>query len=118
MNYESLPLSTIGQGTELSDDYLELGGSEAPLLCVCLVMATLPRRKVLTFHFALFCTEFADMKYLGFDVRELLPNIEHNPPIKGEDKLNWIANLLADNFNSTKDIINAVVVTRTEPINV
>lgn len=110
---DSLHLEIVGKGADVSELYVELQlGGEASLCLGGLIVDCL-RRKALHYHFALFSPWFGDMKYLSFDVRELLGDQSIMLPTKMEARLKSVALLLESRFGSDEELLNGVLSTRT-----
>lgn len=121
IDVENLPYTTIGNGTEIGDDYAELGLKGNWYLCLGLVVNTTVKRKVLRYHYAIFSSHFGDMKYLGFDIRELF-GVEdfgiNELPLKGEDRLIRVAEMIQDKFKSDKELVSEILVTKSKHIQI
>jgi len=121
IDVENLPYTTIGNGTEIGGDYAELCLKGNWYLCLGLVVNTTVKRKVLRYHYAIFSPHFGDMKYLGFDIRELF-GVEDfgicELPLKGEDRLICVAEMIQDKFKSDKELVSEILVTKPKHIQI
>ncbi|HCG6305596.1 TPA: hypothetical protein ACY4QF_004310 [Vibrio parahaemolyticus] len=121
IDVKNLPYTAIGNGTEIAGDYAELDLKGDWYLCLGLVVNTTVRRKALRYHYAIFSPHFGDMKYLGFDIRELF-GVEDfgisELPLKGEDRLIRVAEMIEDKFKSDKELVSEILATKSKPIQI
>ncbi len=121
IDVKNLPYTTIGKGTEIVGDYAELELKGDWYLCLGLVVNTTIKRKALRYHYAIFGPHFGDMKYLGFDIRELfgVEDFEISElPLKGEDRLIRVAEMIEDKFKSDKELVSKIIVTKSKHIQI
>lgn len=106
-DFNTLPYTKDGEGVETSDIYLEFEGKLN--LCIALLVAELPRKKVLTYHYAVSSPEFGDYNIIQFDIRELLSVDDINLPVKGDKKLAKAAKEIGAKFDTDEEILAAII---------
>lgn len=116
LKFEDMQHEVIGNGIEsVSDLFGGLQFTSNDELCVGLMHTG---KKSLSFHFALFKPDFSQDKFIQFDIRELTKSSSLRLPLKGEEKLADIVDMLESYFSSEHELLSAILNTKSEPIRV
>ncbi|WP_198106433.1 hypothetical protein [Vibrio navarrensis] len=116
LKFEDMQHEVTGNGIEsVSDLFSGLQFTPNDELCVGLMHTG---RKALTSHFAIFNPEFSLDKFLQFDIRELTKNPSLHLPLKGENKLADIVDILESSFSDEHELLTAILKTKSELIHV